>query len=338
MKRTISSLGIILILLLSSLSFTTIGIEDVTSTVIYVDDDGDGDYTCIQDAIDNASDGDIIYVYSGTYNPFSVINWTKFQPIRNLIIKGISQELNEGNGIGKPRIIGHIHFDRLIYLLYAINCTIEGFNLSSGLRGIHLIDSYNNTIKNNTIHSCEEGMELEYYGRLETNNNIIENNIIDDCFRGIFLEQAFQNTVIGNCISNCSYGIDNQGDGNIFLYNKIISNGEYSVWGEVFGEGIRSLGDNSVFEMNYFKGNTYGLTICSKNNTIRFNNFLDKKEEHAYFYFLFSNTWDGNYWDDWWGFGPKIIKGYLWEYYHILWFTLDRHPAREPYDIQIDDF
>ena len=36
--------------------------------VIYVDDDGGADYTSIQDAIDAASSGYTIYVYSGFYN------------------------------------------------------------------------------------------------------------------------------------------------------------------------------------------------------------------------------------------------------------------------------
>jgi hypothetical protein len=43
-------------------------INPVSAATITVDDDGGADYTSIQSAIDNASDGDTIYVYAGTYD------------------------------------------------------------------------------------------------------------------------------------------------------------------------------------------------------------------------------------------------------------------------------
>ena len=44
-------------------------------SIIYVDDGG-ADYICIQDAIDNAADGDTIYVFNRTYNENIVIDKT----------------------------------------------------------------------------------------------------------------------------------------------------------------------------------------------------------------------------------------------------------------------
>ena len=46
----------------------------VKSNIIYVDNGGGADYTQIQDAIDNADDGNIIYVQNGTYFETLVIN------------------------------------------------------------------------------------------------------------------------------------------------------------------------------------------------------------------------------------------------------------------------
>lgn len=39
----------------------------VSRDVIIVDDEGDGDYTSIKEAVNNANPGDTIEVYSGTY-------------------------------------------------------------------------------------------------------------------------------------------------------------------------------------------------------------------------------------------------------------------------------
>ena len=41
---------------------------------LYVGGSGPGNYTKIQDAINNAIDGDTIYVYSGTYNG-NIFDW-----------------------------------------------------------------------------------------------------------------------------------------------------------------------------------------------------------------------------------------------------------------------
>ena len=59
--------GIILLFFLSnSIPYVSSGNTSINKT-IYVDDDGGADYTKIQDAIDNASDGDTIFVYEGLY-------------------------------------------------------------------------------------------------------------------------------------------------------------------------------------------------------------------------------------------------------------------------------
>jgi hypothetical protein len=56
------TVGIILIFVLSSLIPIVSSYESEENRTIYVDDDGGADYTNIQDAIDNASEGDTIFV------------------------------------------------------------------------------------------------------------------------------------------------------------------------------------------------------------------------------------------------------------------------------------
>ncbi|MBN2603957.1 MAG: hypothetical protein JXA91_07500, partial [Candidatus Thermoplasmatota archaeon] len=60
-------LGIIIVSISVNFHPNSIGGSDLSGKIIYVDNEGDGDYTCIQDAIDNATEGDIILVYSGLY-------------------------------------------------------------------------------------------------------------------------------------------------------------------------------------------------------------------------------------------------------------------------------
>jgi len=64
------AIGIILLILFCNISFTTLSDENISNLsgkTLYVGGSGPGNYTKIQDAIDNASDGDTVFVYSGTY-------------------------------------------------------------------------------------------------------------------------------------------------------------------------------------------------------------------------------------------------------------------------------
>jgi len=72
-NRSIIWVIILLLLLSSSISIAS-SYELSSNDFIYVDDDGTADYTKIQDAIDNASDFDTIFVFSGTYYETLIIN------------------------------------------------------------------------------------------------------------------------------------------------------------------------------------------------------------------------------------------------------------------------
>ena len=72
MKKRLIGILICMLVLFSAFSLTVTS-ELIDGNTIYVDDDG-ADYTSIQDAVNSASDGDTIYVYSGTYYEHVKIN------------------------------------------------------------------------------------------------------------------------------------------------------------------------------------------------------------------------------------------------------------------------
>jgi parallel beta-helix repeat protein len=336
-QKIIPIIGIILILLLSSLSFTTIGTEEVTSTVIYVDDEGDGDFTSIQDAVDNSSDGCTILVFSGEYEPFRIMNDNPSDDLNGLQIKGLSYEFKEGNDTGKPIIKGRSKINRLIYLSRVVNCIIQGFNITFGGEGFLIYDSWNNTIANNTITSCTVGIQLDEFVYPElTTGNIIINNTIKDCYIGIQLEYSIKNIICGNIILNCSeWGVNILGDSNKINHNLILENGHFSIWGEPHGGGINIVNKDCIIEYNHFSDNVYGVFLYSNKNFICYNNFIHSTESHSIFMYSFFNHWRYNFWDDWKGYGPKIINGYLGYFIRIKLINFDWHPAREPYNIPI---
>jgi nitrous oxidase accessory protein len=76
----------------------------------------------------------------------------------------------------------------------------------------------------------------------------------------------------------------------------------------------------------------YGLYLLrSSANMITNNNFIRNKYNAHFSHFSLFTHWKGNYWTDWRGFGPKLIKGKLGEVF-LPWVNFDWHPAQEPYD------
>ena len=87
----------VIIVILTNLFFpfvnTEIPNETILNTTLYVGGDGPNNYTHIQDAINNASDGDTIFVYSGIYHENIIVD-------KSIIILGENAEetIIVGNG------------------------------------------------------------------------------------------------------------------------------------------------------------------------------------------------------------------------------------------------
>jgi len=212
-------------------------------TFITVDDDGDGDFTSIQDAIDNATSGDTIEVYSGTYLETDIV------VNKQLILQGIDTELGNGSGSGKPLIINN-EDDKKVVMLNADGCRISGFHIKSTgccSWGIYLFRSNNHHVYQNEIDNINFGIYL----RVSSNNNI-HNNIVTKSFYAIINSYiSHNNQIYDNYVFDCGYGIriDNYAE-NITVYNNTVS--------EINAVGIGTAWSNN----NTIHGNK--VTNCGK--------------------------------------------------------------------------
>jgi len=178
---------------------------------LYVGGSGEGNYTMIQNAIDDASDGDTILVYSGNYKENVVIN-------KHLTLKGIKSE-------NIPIIDGCNTND--VVTITANNCIFEGFQVINSSEknwsysGINVM-SNNNIIQNNTISYNENGIWIE-----NSDSNTIYGNNFSWNTIGISLAESCKNEISNNIFINNVHGIlaISYSDYNVFLNNIIDGNG-----------------------------------------------------------------------------------------------------------------
>jgi len=140
--------------------------------ILYVGGSGEGNYSKIQDAIDNASDGDTVFVYddSSPYNEYVWINKSI-----NLIGENKNTTVIDGWGTGY----------RVVVYITADNVSVTGF----------------------TIYNCSELMEKGIL-IVDASNVIIKEDIIADNWWGIFEGPSSNNTILDNIIINTTFGID----------------------------------------------------------------------------------------------------------------------------------
>ena len=123
-----------------------------------VDGSGGANFTGIQDAINNASDGDTIIVYSGIYNENVVVD-------KSVTLRGVGQPVVDAGGEG----------DAIRLTAYGI--TLVGFNAtnsgsSCSYAGIKVTSNDNIITGNNVINNNEEDIRLWS----SSNNKIYFNN------------------------------------------------------------------------------------------------------------------------------------------------------------------
>lgn len=229
---------------------------------IYVDDSGGANYTSIQDAIDAASSGDTVYVYSGTYNENVEIS-------KDLTLTGENKDTTIIDG-GKN---GHVLY-AYGTLSNKIETHISGFTIrNAGGLGYDCI-------------------ALSYVNNGNINNNKITNSDESD---GIQLDHCNDVTISDNTISN------NKGSGvsltlseNNIIHNNIIQSNQKGMY------IYYSSNSNEIYENTITGNSQYGVHIVqSLNNRFYLNDFTNNgqnAQDPLTNYWSYSSQ--GNYWDD----------------------------------------
>ncbi|UCF08094.1 MAG: right-handed parallel beta-helix repeat-containing protein, partial [Thermoplasmata archaeon] len=164
MKKGAGSIGLVCLLVTAGfLGFITFESEVVISATTYYVGSGPGnDSASIQDAIDyNATDGDTVFVWRGTYNESIIVNKT-------ITLQGEDRNITIINGTGTADTV---FIDRNL-----VNVT--GFTITNGTKGIFINTSINNvTIENNNATmNNNHGIKLNSAHNITIKNNILFNN------------------------------------------------------------------------------------------------------------------------------------------------------------------
>jgi len=356
MFRKVIAIGIIFLFVgVNTISFVssreTLEKRTVTTVVStynehIVDNEGDGNYTIIQDAIDNASDGDYIWVYSGNYSGDLVIN-------KSLNIIGLDEEYLNGNDTGNPSILGaeaYIeHTSAVVFSNFSlsgipdidkikIEYTNDSFILNCTADYLFLNNAYGNTIKN-----CEFAPKFDNFAGINlllSSNNIITENVCtagasETNFNvGICLQASDNNQILNNtCMANDSInikGIDSAIHISSSKGNNISNN---ICWQSDIGIKIDYSENNYISRNNITTNKDKGLLLTkSNNNEITQNNFINNPK-HASFKKCKGTKWSKNYWDDL-TFSPKLIFGTIGPFFGLIpWINIDWAPVKEPYNI-----
>jgi nitrous oxidase accessory protein len=349
----------LILLLLCSIWITSFNIEAVKAqpkTIIVPDD-----FATIQEAINNSSKGDTVFVKSGIYNDLALINKSisfigenkdttiidsigiesrVYIEANDVTVTGFTIKNADSHGIR----LGLIHFEAdSIY--QPIGCKIVGNNLINNFEGINVRGGSEHIIsENNITGSRSHGIIMS-----SSKSIISKNNISNNLESGIIVDSCSKVMIKGNKIKGNHFGLILRWDGSFYVYGNNITDNRAGIQ---FGEGC----NNSSISKNNVIRNEIGVELLNfrtqnhsigSGNLVYSNNFIDNSKqvlvnkEHVFTEnngFNFSNgtdivSWNkgklGNYWNNYKGTDINA-DGIGDQPYIIDENNQDNHPFKDP--------
>jgi hypothetical protein len=319
---------------------------------LYVGGNGPGNYSRIQDAIDNASDGDTVYVYSGIYDYYHPNNSALIVINKSINLFGEDKNstiiLNGVNRLNTIRIEAN--------MVNLSGFTINGDGQSdTGRKGIQIYyPSTNINIYNNIMTKHDEVIIVYPIDQQITDINIHDNIIVENNY-GIGFTKCEHSLIeiYHNIFSKNQMCID--GMDNYSIYKNLFLNNSLGI------SLLSSTGMTNCINNNQFEENDIGVrTYNCRQVQIYENNFINNDAHTSVErntplpqcfktnFLLYKQEWKNNYWDDYIGPGPMLIEGHWIIYIYLGGFLFPPHehnianirykeydltPAQEPYDI-----
>jgi hypothetical protein len=340
----------------------------------YVGGSGPGNYSNIQDAILDASDGDTVFVYNDSspyyentiwidksinlvgedrnttiidgmggggstdvlaivangvkVTGFTIRNCSKNYFDTGIFITGPGGPSLKIKAVSNVNISGNIFIDTATGILeFKTDHTIISGNifLSGNFSGYHTITGIfpalaSSIIKGNTILNPRAFGIYTQATHCLIEGNVISNGTQPENQWGI-LQLSSSNRIIGNTITKFAVGISLEGK--ISLFNIISQNNISHCTRDGIASDVPSV-FTIITKNNISQCERYGIDLyLSLFTIVKENNFIENKNS-AFFMLSIGTRWFHNYWDDWNGIGPKMIKGYAWV-------NFDWHPALTPF-------
>lgn len=167
-------------------------IQTINGTILYVGGTGPDNYTKIQDAIEDASDGDTVYVYNDSSPYFEHLTIYK-----SLILLGEDRDSTVINGSDQSEVVVQITADGV---------NLSGFTIQNyGEEAIDVL-SNNTHIWNNNIGRDINGFTGYGIRLYHSNGNIVSDNYIHNTFRGISILYSEENKILTNTIHSNNLG------------------------------------------------------------------------------------------------------------------------------------